>query len=241
MRKRLLRSITNEEQITKNDMYRRLRDDYPTVNFANFGFSGKFYHVVGDQFLFIGVDRRLLSYEGFINFLDYPKAQQSESQNNYFVMFEDGVLIIEIKNVEAFSDIVDKDQIPSYQENITISDVDGMTEQTFEKYINHVLVSNGFETQIQYRMGRFIADILATKNGKQYLVELKISQKKELDSRWIEKVLKLGIANAMDKTILITNSHVPFGFEQLDNSVVLIGREQLRQILKRPTQLNKYM
>lgn len=71
MRNRLLKSITPDEQNEKNNIYFKLRDIYPNINFTNKTFTGSFYKISEELYLFIGIDKKLISYEGFLEFIDY--------------------------------------------------------------------------------------------------------------------------------------------------------------------------
>ena len=116
MRKRLLKSITPNEQNEKNNIYFELRDTYPNVQFRNYVFTGSFYNIEQDIFLFIGIDKRLLSYQGFLEFKDYEEEIDETLNENNYLLFKDGVLIIEIKQINDFSNIIFPEEIKNYQE-----------------------------------------------------------------------------------------------------------------------------
>lgn len=235
MRKRLLNSITPNEQNEKNNIYFELRDIYPNVEFNNKTFTGSFYNIDEETYIFIGIDKKLLSYEGFIEFTDYENEIDETRNENHYLQFKDGVLIIEIKKISEFSNIILPEKIKSYQDNITISDVDAMTGLSFEKYVNFLLIQNGFETKIDQKLQDYRADIIGWKDGKKYIFELKLYKRKKIFRRELKQLVKYSQIEGVDKTVLITNAEIQGEFDFSNENIVLIGRNQLRPILR-----NKY-
>ena len=113
MRKRLLDTITQEEQEDKDKQYFELRDVYPNIEFENRIFTGTFYNIDEGKYIFIGIDKRLLSYRGFLEFHEYEEELDREEHRNHYILFKDGVLIIEISNIHEFSEIVNIESIVS--------------------------------------------------------------------------------------------------------------------------------
>lgn len=237
MRKRLLNSLTSNEQNEKNNIYFELRDIYPNVEFKNKKFTGSFYSIDEETYIFIGIDKKLLSYQGFIEFMDYENEIEEAINENHYLQFKDGVLIIEIKNIREFSNIVLLERIKNYQENITISDIDVMTGLSFEKYVNFLLIQNGFETQIEKSIGDLRADIVGRKDDKKYIFELKLHKRKKIFRRELEQIIKYSQIEGVDKTVLITNAEIQDEFDFSNENIVLIGRNQLRPILKNKNKL----
>ncbi len=237
MRKRLLKSISPTEQNEKNEIYFRLRDIYPNVDFNNKTFTGSFYSIEDETFIFIGIDKRLLSYQGFIEFEDYENEIEETRNENHYIQFRDGVLIIEIKDIREFSNIILPDKIKSYQENITISDIDSMTGMSFEKYVNYLLIQNGFETEIETQLGGFRADIVGWRDGKKYIFELKLYNKKKVVQRELEQLYRLSEIEENYKTVLITNAEIQSDFVLNNENIILIGRTQLKTILRNKKRL----
>ncbi len=234
MRKRLLKSITSNEQNEKNNTYIRLRDIYTNIEFNNKKFTGSFYKINENTYLFVGVDKKLLSYQEFIEFEDYENEIEETRNKNHYLLFKDGVLIIEIKNIDEFSDIILPNKIKNYQENITISDVDAMTEFSFEKYVNFLLIQNGFETQREVVMlGNFRADIIGFKDDKKYIFELKLFRRKKISWNEVNQLLyRYAQIEGIYKTVLITNAEIQGEYDIDDEKIVLIERKKLRPILK---------
>ena len=169
MRKRLEGKITPYEQEIKNETFRDLRTNDPTVYFDNKEFAGSFYEIDNQKFLFVGVDKELLSYSGFIEFKDYENDSETLIRGNHYNLFKDGVLIIEIEQIQDFDEIVRIERIQNYQNKITVSDIDEMNEISFSKYFVHLLERNGFTNiREEIKIGDFQIDLTADYNNETY-------------------------------------------------------------------------
>jgi len=238
MRYRLLKSITPEQQIEKNNIYFNLRDNFPNIEFKKKDYTGSFYHLEGSKYLFVGIDRHLLSYEGFLRFIDYESEIDEAINLNHYILFKDGILIIEINNIDVFYRLVDTNQILNYQDNITISDIDSMTESSFSKYFNYLLKQNGFETQKEYKSRDGIPDIIAFKNNARYAFELKLFKHRKVDVEIFDQLLNNYQLVKFDKVVLITNAKIINDLKIKDKRIIIIDRNELIQILKSKLRLN---
>lgn len=238
MRDRLLKSISPEEQIDKNSIFFRLRDNFPNIEYRGNDYSGSFYHLEGSKYIFIGIDRSLISYEGFLHFIDYESEINEIIKQNHYILFKDGILIIEIKNIEEFTNIVDANQILNYQDNITISDIDSMTESSFSKYFNYLLKQNGFETQNESKSQKGIPDIIAFKDNASYAFEIKLFRHRKVDVDIFNRLLINYELTNFDKIILITNVKIINDLKINDKRIIIIDRNELIQILKSNLRLN---
>lgn len=244
MKSRLEQTITNQEQSEKNSIYFKLRDNYSNVPFQNKEFAGTFYKIDETRFLFIGIDKNLLSYEDFLEFNDYEHDSDLVQNDNHYMIFKDGILIIEIQNINEFANIIRLDKIKNYQDNITISDVDSMTEISFLKYLIYLLKKNNFE-QIRHsdvnNTKKSVADIEGFFNHKRIIFEIKLSKKKEVHfQKTIEQLMKI-TDDTIDKIVLITNAKIPEEFIPASNKIVLIGRSQLKEIFMQNNKLTEIL
>lgn len=236
MRKRLKGDISNVEQIIKNREFNDLRVNSPTVEFEGKIFTGDFYKVENDLYIFVGVDKRLLSFEGFIRFKDYATDTTESIEGNQFLLYKDGILIIDINNINYFENNVNIKYIQNYQENITISDIDEMTEIAFEKYFKYVLEKNGFSNiSEQVKIGRNLMDLVGEFQGKKFYFEMRIGKNSaNIDS--------LNQINDYQKSItdsnfyLVTNSKSNI-LDDFKNQIKIIGREELKSIARETSNL----
>lgn len=231
MRKRLANSITIQEQSQKDNIYNKIRDKYSNINFNNKLYVGTFYQIEDSKYLFIGVDRDLISYEGFIDFVEYEKDIEKVIEENNHILFKDGILIVEINNISFFSKNINISKIKNYQEFNTISDVDSMTELSFEKYILYILKDNGFSTITESKINNFRANIIGTINNEKYLFELKLSKKKKFSTESIKQLESIMDLKDIKKMILITNAKIPTDLK-FNNRINIIGRDELKMIFK---------
>jgi hypothetical protein len=240
MRKRILNTISRGEQLEKDATFFRIRNEYTQINFRQERYAGTFTEVGDEQYLFIGVDPELVSYQGFLEFIDHEQDEEAVIENNHYIRFKDGILIIEIKNIQAFSYNVIIPAIPNYQQFTTITDIDAMTEISFEKYWLYVLTINGFQTGTQVQFSETIIDLVAFDDDKRYIFELKLFKRRQMNPEQAEQVITILSNKNANLRILVTNAEIPpsgmFGL-----GVVLIGRAQLQAIIRNPRRLRTYL
>jgi hypothetical protein len=238
MRKRIEGIITSQEQNLKDTTFRELRFNDPTISFKEQDFVGSFYNIQNVKFLFVGVDKRLLSYQGFISYNEFESDVEETIQDNVFILYKDGVLVIEILNIDVFSDIVNISVIKNYQDNITISDIDEMNEISFSKYFEYILKENGFTnlTEQTNRNDLFV-DLSATKGNQIFYFEYKLFRNKRIGRDSIQQVSEFRRRLDNGKLILITNAKLTN--TQFDNeNIIIIDREKLDQLTKNSNLLN---
>lgn len=230
MRKRLKGKITPFEQESKESIYRSLREDDPTIHYESKAFAGTFYAVENNKYLYVGVDKELLSYKGFIEFKDYENDSDTMLEDNHYILFKDGVLIIEIEKIENFSNLVTPDSIKNYQNKITISDIDEMNEFSFLKFFISLLERNGFvNIREQVSLGDFRVDLVADYNNTTYYFEFKIYRKKAI---YKEVFIKYDLNNQIGSNgnfIIVTNS-VFKNASQIGENIKVIDRQKLKEI-----------
>lgn len=239
MRKRIEGIITSQEQNLKDTIFRELRFNDPTINFKGQKFVGSFYNIENDKYLFVGVDKRLLSYQGFISYNEFESDIEETIQDNVFILYKDGVLVIEIQNVEVFSDIVNVPSIKNYQDNITISDIDEMNEISFSKYFEYILKENGYSnlTEQTTRNNLFV-DLSATKDNQFFYFEFRIFKNKRIGRNPIQQILDFSRRLDFGKLILVTNAKLANTQIDRDN-IIIIDRDKLDQLTKNSNLLNE--
>lgn len=230
LKKRLSGDITEVDQIIKNREFRSLNVNSPTIEFENKIFTGSFYEVDENQYLFVGVDKRLLSFEGFIEFEDYQSDIDEVINENHYVLYRDGILIIEIDNIQIFHDKIKISEIQNYQEKITISDIDSMSEIAFSKYLEYILKKNGFsKLEEEVKMDNLFFNIAGEYNGKTYIFEIKLGKKLRSFQEKIDQMLVYKNRYPYLEFVLITNSKNR-NLQNYNYLINIIFREDLRQI-----------
>ena len=232
MRKRLEGIITSQEQNLKDQIFRELRFNEPSIIFKHEKFIGSFYNIENDKYLFVGVDKRLLSFQGFISYSEFENDFEQIIEDNVYILFKDGVLVIEILNIKFFSNIVNPNEIKNYQDNITISDIDEMNEISFSKYFEYILKENGFSNirEQTYTNNLFI-DLEAKKGNQTFYFEFKIFKSKRIGNKSIQQILDFSRRIDYGKLILVTNAKLDIATIKRNN-VIIIDREKLDQLTK---------
>ena len=241
MRKRLEGIITSQEQNLKDQVFRELRFNDPTIEFKHQEFVGSFYKVENEKYLFVGVDKRLLSYQGFISYNEFENDDEEAIADNVFILYKDGVLVIEITNIEYFSNIVNRNEIKSYQDNITISDIDEMNEISFSKYFEYILKENGFSNIREQTISNNLrVDLTATKGNQICYFEFKIFKNRRIGRTTIQQISELNKQLDNGKFILVTNSKL----DNVDidrNNIKIIDRYKLDQLAKNSNLLTELL
>jgi hypothetical protein len=240
MRKRLMGIITSEEQTLKNQAFRDLSYNSPIVEFKYQSFVGSFYQIENEKYLFVGVDRRLLSYQGFLSYREFENDEEELIQDNNFILYKDGVLVIEIKEISNFSALVDIERIKNIQDNITISDIDEMNEISFSKFFEYALSKNGFSEFTQQTLGNELQiDLSAIKNKQTYYFEFKLFKKERSLTNTLEQLSAYKRRINTGKLILVTNIKV----EETDvhGDIIIVDREKLSQIAKDTLRLSEFI
>lgn len=232
MRKRIEGVITSQEQNLKNQVFRELRFNDPTITFNHREFVGSFYKIENDKYLFVGVDKRLLSYQGFISYSEFENDIEETIEENVFILYNDGVLVIEIVNIEIFSNIVNTKEIKNYQDNITISDIDEMNEISFSKYFAYILKENGFSNLVeQTSINNLFVDLTAKKGNQMFYFEFKIFKNKRIERSFIQLISDFSNRINLGKLILVTNAKIEDTAIDRSN-VIIIDRGILDQLTK---------
>ena len=241
MRKRLEGIITSQEQNLKDQVFRDLKYNAPTVRFMEQEFAGSFYNIENETYLFVGVDKRLLSYQGFISYSEFESDIEENVGENIFILYKDGVLVIEIQNIGYFANIINLNQIKNYQENITISDIDEMNEISFSKYFEFILKENDFTNITEETLTNdLFVDLTATKGNETYYFELKIFKNKRIGRNSIQKISEFSRQIDFGKIILVTNAKLN-NTTINENNIVVIDRDKLDQLTKNSRLLTGYV
>lgn len=241
MRKRLEGIISSQEQNLKDQVFRELRYNDPTVFFRQQTFVGSFYKVENDKYIFVGADKRLLSYQGFISYTEFEDDIEETIEENVFVLYKDGVLVIEIINIQAFSNIVNINRIKNFQENITISDIDEMNEISFSKYFEYILNENDFSNLGEQTISNdLFVDLIASKENQTFYFEFKLFKSRRIQQSSIGQILEFSRSIEAGKLVLVTNAKANNIPVEIGN-IVIIDRDKLDQITKNSSLLTEFI
>lgn len=232
MKKRLEGMISPFEQNLKDATFRELRTNDPSIEFRHKEFVGSFYQVENGKYFFVGIDKRLLSYTGFINFEDYENDITDFEYGNSYILYEDGILLVDIDNIDHFDNIIDKSEIENFQEKITVSDIDAMTEISFVKYFIYLLKEVGFEEiEQEISIGNLRVDLVGYYDNEYYFFEFKINKRKKISNSLFDQFNNYRDRIEKGKLILVTNADTAkMNFTLPDFTI--IDRNGLKEIAK---------
>lgn len=148
MAKRLSGQIREAEMEDKEMMYNELLYNAPSVSYGRNDYSGHLYHTGDNQFIFLGVDKRLLSFRGFIDFADTEEEQTREFKGNEYVVYADGILIVNIKNSNSFFEENHIESIGLGYDHIALSDIDSIRGSSFKRYVKYLLEKCGGDVEV---------------------------------------------------------------------------------------------
>lgn len=143
MAKRLSGEIRDAEMEDKELMYNELLYNAPSLEYRGTDYSGHLYSTGGNQYIFLGVDKKLLSYRGFINYEDTEEEQMREYRGNEYVVYTDGILVVNVKNANTFFEENRIESIGLSYDHIALSDIDSIRGSSFKRYVKYLLEKCG--------------------------------------------------------------------------------------------------
>lgn len=143
MAKRLSGKIKSTEMNDKQNMFETLSYDNPFVTIGKKDFSGHLYNIQTDQFqkqfLFVGVDTKLLSYHGFMDYQESDDEIQVTKNDNQFFIHTDGIMIVNVLNPDSFMEEYQIKSIGVSLDQIALSDIDSIRGNSFKRYVKYLL------------------------------------------------------------------------------------------------------
>lgn len=139
MAKRLSGRIGTAEMDDKELMYNELSYRAPNISLEGRDYAGHLYGPVDGQYLFLGVDKQLLSYRGFIEFRDVVEERNIEREGNHYIINTDGILVVNVTNVESFVRGNAIESIGVSLDSIALSDLDSIRGNSFKRYVKYLL------------------------------------------------------------------------------------------------------
>lgn len=248
MRKRIKNDIRSYEVNEKENLYDRIKKDYIKIRKMGKTFFGNLEKTNEDDFIFLGIDKNLISFRGFLNFKRYEKDSYLKLKNNNFFITSDGVCFANLRDINFIQEQLKDKEIRHYQDSITILDVDSMSHNSLNKFVARLFRELGckveLETILQKHSARpMVADQIVEYEGKRIIIEIKKSLTAH-SLRYIEKMRNRMEDSDIYKFIVITpdrlrnNNILKYG-KTMD--LVLIDRDVLKKILKKPHVLIDYL
>lgn len=147
MAKRLSGRIGAREMDDKEMMFVDLNYNVPHIRIDDREFAGHLYGPVDDQYIFLGVDKNLLSYQGFMTFNDANEEKLIQKDYNSYYIHTDGILVVNIVNSARFFEDYNIESIGVSEDNIALSDLDSIKSSSYKRYVKYLLDKCGATTK----------------------------------------------------------------------------------------------
>lgn len=239
MRKRILYDTRFPDFSIKEYMYEKIKKDYVRIERNQKTFLGNVEGLGGGEYIFIGVDRELISLQGFRNFQDYEQDIYWEEGTNLFTITKDGLCIGLLSNINFLSAQLEGKIIPHFQDATTVRDIDIMDHYSIMMFISYLFIKIGAEIINQMNINDFNPDLVINYKKKKFIVEFKRSVNKESVDLLINKQKEV----ELHKFILITPQKIKRSLllHAINNNIILIGRNDLIDILRNHKYIVEFM
>lgn len=131
--------------------------------------------------------------------------------------------------------------VKKYINNLSISKIDALDGNEFEKLLFYLFWSNGLNVQITKKSHDFGADLIITHGREKLIIQSKLYCTKNVGNSAIQEAYTAQKFYNADKCMVITNSEFTNPAKELasKSSVILIDRRKLINLLKEP-KINYY-
>lgn len=164
MAKRLSGEIRPNEMGDKEMMFNFLLDAAPCVRIEDDEFSGHLYGPIDNQYIFLGVNKNLLYYQGFMEFQDADEEKLIEKDGNQYVIHTDGILVVNVENYDSFNTEYHIESTGVSLDTFALTDLDSISASSFRRYVKYLLDKCDENTQWTIREA-----LVATVNNQKRL------------------------------------------------------------------------
>lgn len=231
MRKRIINDRNFKEFTYKQELYFKIKSNYLKINRNNVNFLGNIEQHDKNSFIFIGIDEKLLSLNGFVDFQDYAEDFYIKEGNNEFYITSDGIIFGLLKNLKFIKNQI-KAEIHHYFDFVTIADLDSMKENTIIEFFEFIFKNIGCKIiKSDYENRTF--DLNIEFENKKIAIEFKKSIKSNIEA--MEQLQSfLNADKTIHKAMLITLGKLKSQPYQVAkrNNILIIDREALKKIIK---------
>lgn len=139
MAKRITGLISQDEMIDKELMFNDLIYNAPSIKITNNDYCGHLYGPIGIHYLFIGINKSLLKFQGFKNFTDDVGTRRIEKEGNDYIIYRDGIIIVNVRNATSFQNEYHIQSIGVSLDRIALTDLDSIRGNSFKRYVKYLL------------------------------------------------------------------------------------------------------
>jgi hypothetical protein len=243
-------SINFPEFDEKIDLYKKIKKNYVRIPIKGKNYLGSIERIgeyEESNFLYVGFDEKLISIDGFSNFTDYEEDIRYEQKNktkiNTFIITRDGICYGHIQDLalleKNIGSKINIKKIPYYRDVLSIRDLDNMLHFQLEEEIAYLFRREGFVVKKESFEGDKRYDIVATKNGKTFFVEVK----KGMAIKPFGKIREYKEKQKTGNFILITT--MKLSDEDIDYAknldITIIDRKSLQEIIKKRKKISEFL
>ena len=229
MAKRLSGTIDRIEMVEKEKMYNELYRDSPSITIGERSYSGHLYVTEENHFWFLGVDKQLLSFDGFIHYENIDTYGTIDEYGGKFIINSDGIIIGNITDSNLLIEFEPFSISKLSHEIITLNDIDSIRDSSFKRYVKYLLDKCSERTE-WLKDGSLLANIDG-KNQLFYFYHSRNVKKHDPSKKIIEVLMRF---KSKRNGILVTNLKIPSGL--FDFSI--INREDFEKITSEMADIN---
>jgi len=246
MRKRILNDKDFKEYPIKEDLYRKIKGDYVTVQKNGRTYRGAVKRIAGDSLMFCGVDDELISLQGFKDFRNYGEDSFQQDGDNTFCSFRDGVCLFYLEDMNREAGLqreIRRSYIPNYQDETELDDIKSMSEYSLTTFFKYLIEKLGGRVIYESALPPMRPDLLCRFGSGLIPCEVK---KRFSPEKFNQTILRLKDFVAIHRThapVLIVADYVPEEFHRIaiDKELLLIDLFKISEILREHSRLKQYM
>ncbi len=189
---------------------------------------------IGDSsFFYVGFDERLLSVFDFVNFVDYDEDFTFVQHRNTFTITRDGICYGYLQDLGGLRDLdfkeeINLQEIPFYRDTLSIRDLDHLLDFQLTQHVKYLFAREGFGIGEEALEGEKRYDLIVSKKGKKYAVEVK----KNIIIKAFEHIKDHPGVDAcfLVTTTIISDEDIRYA---RDLNVIVIDRRYLKAIIRK--------
>ncbi|MFA5106410.1 MAG: hypothetical protein WC506_05640 [Candidatus Micrarchaeia archaeon] len=246
MKKRITDDITIQEFDTKQYLFHRIQSKYYTeININDQKFFGCLEKIKEDEYVFSGINQKLLSYKGFLEFTNATDDQiivkkAKRELTNIFILSVDGSCFANLHDLSEISS-VNETIVPYYYDTITMKDIDSMNDLDILYIITDAFRKVKFqsmEMKISKHIESSMFDILLNYRDVSYALKFK----RRINIKRIQFLNNLAVRLGYN-LVIITTHNLSYknrrAMEQMH--VIVIDGDRLKDIIQNNSLILNYL
>lgn len=139
MARRLSGEIGSDEMDDKELMFNFLNNDAPCVKIDEGEYVGHLYGPIDNQYMFLGVNKELLYYRGFMEFQDADEDKIIMKDGIQFMIYTDGILVARVGDYDSFYRVYHIASTGVSMDTVALNDLDSIRTNSFNRYVKYIL------------------------------------------------------------------------------------------------------